>query len=61
MLRHCAALIVVIAVTCQIYYINAAYSLFNIYYGLVLSLFAVIRLQGYSPGDHAVTAPGIGA
>ena len=31
------------------------------YYDLVLSLFAVINLQKCSPGDHAVTAPGIGA
>ena len=61
MLRHCAVLIVVIAITCQFYCTNAAYSLFDIYYGLVLSLFAIISLHRRSPGDHAVTAPGIGA
>ena len=59
MLRHCAVLIVVIAITCQFYCTNAAYSLFNIYHGLVLSLFAITRLQGHSPGDHAVTALGL--
>ena len=47
------------AITCQLYYTNAAYSLFNIYYGLVLSLFAVISLHRRSPGDHAVTALGL--
>ena len=50
MLRHCAVLIVVIAITCQFYHTKAVYSLFNIYYCLVLSLFAILVCIGAAPG-----------
>ena len=61
MLRYYIILIVVIAIICQFYYINATYSLFNIFYGVILSLFAIISLYRHSPGDHVIATPGIGA